>query len=190
MTTITARKFSLKEYHKLIEIGLLKEEENLELIQGEILEMAAKGTFHVVCCANLYQELVIQIRNLAIVRSQEPVSLLSKSEPEPDLVILKNKEDKYLSGHPTEKDIILIIEIADSSLKYDQEVKLPLYGEAGINNYWLFNLKDQQLESYSIPYQKRNGDYGYSKLEIYLSNQEIYLPDFNDLKLELVKIFP
>lgn len=190
MIITTPKKFSIEEYHRLTEIGFFQEDDKVELIKGEILEMAAKGTPHVVCCTKLNKELLKLINNEAIIRSQDPVSLLSGSEPEPDLVIVKNREDDYLSGHPTEKDIILIIEIADSSLKYDQEVKLPLYAEAGINHYWLFNLREQHLESYSLPYQKINGDYGYSRREIYLPNQEINLPSFNDLKLELLKIFP
>jgi Uma2 family endonuclease len=102
MTTITARKFSLEEYHKLIEIGLLKEEENLELIQGEILEMAAKGTPHRVCCTRLIRELSQVLNNKATLQCQDPILLLSKSEPEPDIVILKNRENDYLSGHPTD----------------------------------------------------------------------------------------
>jgi Uma2 family endonuclease len=190
MINTTPKKFSIEEYHRLTEIGFFQEDDKVELIRGEILEMAAKGALHVVCCTKLYKELLKLIDNKAIIRSQDPVFLLSGSEPEPDLVIVKNREDDYLSGHPTEKDIILIIEIADSSLNYDQEVKLPLYAEAGINHYWLFNLREQHLESYSLPYQEINGNYGYSKREIYLPNQTINLPNFNNLKLELTKIFP
>ncbi len=190
MKTNTNKHFSLEEYHRLTEIGFLKEDDRLELIRGEIQQMAAKGTPHRVCCTRLIRELSKLLEDGATLQCQDPILLPSSSEPEPDITILKNREDDYLSGHPTPKDIILIIEIADSSLNYDREIKLPLYAEAEINNYWLFNLVEQQLEIYTQPYQKVNGDYGYSKKEIYLPQQTVALPDFTDLILELNKIFP
>jgi Uma2 family endonuclease len=87
-------------------------------------------------------------------------------------------------------DILLVIEIADSTLKYDQETKLPLYAEAGISDYWIFNLVKNHLETYSEPYQDSQGNFGYSVKRIVLPNQAIALPCFPDMSLDLSKVFP
>lgn len=96
----------------------------------------------------LWKRLYDLVGKQAEIRVQEPI-ILSDSEPEPDVVIARQKSDNYLSAHLTAKDIILIVEIADSTLEYDREVKLSLYAEAGINNYWIFNLVDSRLEAYN-----------------------------------------
>ncbi|MEM8777452.1 MAG: Uma2 family endonuclease, partial [Cyanobacteria bacterium P01_G01_bin.49] len=95
------------------------------------------------------------------------------------------KKDNYLSSHPQVSDILLLIEIADSTLKFDREVKLPLYAEAGIIDFWLFNLIDQQLETYTQPYQTLNGSYNYRSQQIYLPDDVIHLPHFPDISLTL-----
>ncbi|MFN9560405.1 MAG: Uma2 family endonuclease, partial [Dolichospermum sp.] len=87
-------------------------------------------------------------------------------------------------------DIFLIIEVADSSLKYDQEVKLPLYAEAGISDYWIFNLMAYHLECYSDPYQDIQGKFGYRHKSIILPNESVKLPSFPELILDLTKVFP
>ncbi|WP_367274824.1 Uma2 family endonuclease [Microcoleus sp. CAWBG556] len=102
---------------------------------------AAKTTFHSVCNTLLLQELVILIARIAHLRAQEPIILsTTDSEPEPDVVIARNRDDNYLASHPESADILLVIEVSDSTLKYDQRTKLSLYAEAGITNYWIFNL--------------------------------------------------
>ncbi len=190
MTLTTAKRFSLDEYHRLAELGFFHEDDRVELIRGEIIQMAAKGTPHTTCCSNLLEELAILVAGKAKVRCQDPIILPSSSEPEPDFVIVRLRTDNYLSAHPTPLDILLVIEIADSTLKYDQETKLPLYAEAGISDYWIFNLVKNHLETYSEPYQDSQGNFGYSVKRIVLPNQAIALPCFPDLSLDLSKIFP
>jgi len=104
--------------------------------------------------------------------------------------IAQNRPDDYLSSHPTTADILLLIEIADSSLSYDKQVKLPLYAEAGISDYWIFNLLETCLECYSDPYQNSQGKFGYRLKRIFLSNETVALPNFGDLSLDLSKVFP
>jgi hypothetical protein len=116
--------------------------------------------------------------------------LSNYSEPEPDRVIAKNRDDDYLTNHPSTSDILLLIEISDSSLKYDQEVKLLLYTEANIFNYWIFNLVDNSLECYSKPYQHLQGKFGYRRKLIYLANESVNLRFFPALVLDLSKVFP
>ena len=190
MILATAKRFTIDEYHRLVELGFLTENDRVELILGEIIQIAAKGTRHSTCCSNLLEELVLLIVGKAKLQCQDPITLPSNSEPEPDFAIVRKNPDNYLSSHPNQSDVLLVIEIADSSLKYDQEVKLPLYAEAGISDYWIFNLVENHLEAYSEPYQELQGNFGYSVRRIFLPNQIVFLPIFADLSLDLSKIFP
>ncbi|MBW4578811.1 MAG: Uma2 family endonuclease [Tildeniella nuda ZEHNDER 1965/U140] len=199
-TAATPKRFTIAEYHRLTEIGFFAEDDRVELIRGEINKMAAKGTAHTTCCRNLLRELAELVVGYAELQCQDPISLPSGSEPEPDFVIVRPRSDNYLSGHPTPENILLVIEIAESSLEYDREVKRSLYAEAGITHYWIFNLIEQCLEVYSEPYQ--NGDvFNYAVRRIVLPKGTIALPEFSGLEsnglsdrsrleLLLVKIFP
>lgn len=189
MLIVTHKRFTLEEYHRLEELGFIGEDDRVELIRGEILLMAAKRTPHSVCNSLLLKELYQLIGERAIVRGQEPIILPPNSEPEPDAVIALKKAD-HLSAHPSSSDILLIIEIADSTLKYDQEVKLALYAEAGIANYWLINLVNSYLEAYNEPYQDKQGNFGYASKRIFFPSAKGSLPSFSDLSLNLSLVFP
>jgi Uma2 family endonuclease len=187
---VSKKYFSIQEYHRLFELGFFTEDERIELIRGDIIQMVAKGTRHVVCCTRLIKHLTNLLAEGAVLRCQDPISLSSNSEPEPDFAILKKRKDDYLNSHPTPKDIILIIEVADSSLTYDQTVKLPLYAESGIEHYWIFNLIDNQLETYSQPYRKASDKFDYLQKIIFLSNGTVSLPELSNTLLDLSQIFP
>lgn len=190
MTIVTPKRFTITEYHRLIELGFLTEDDQVELIRGELMQMAAKGTRHSVCNTKLYQELYELIKGKAVVRGQEPIILPHDSEPEPDVVIARGQADDYLSNHPLPENILLVIEVSDSTLKYDQNTKLELYAEAQISDYWIFNLLANQLERYTQPYQDAQGNFGYRIKQIYLRNESVTLPAFPDLSLKLVRVFP
>ncbi len=190
MDTVTAKRFSIAEYHRLGELGFFAPDERIELIRGELIIKAAKSTFHSVCNSLLLGELCTLARKKAIVRGQEPIILSNNSEPEPDVVIARNRSDNYLSSHPEPADILLVIEVSDSTLKYDQRTKLSLYAEAGIANYWIFNLVDNQLEMHSEPYQKRQGNFSYRSQNIVLQNETVVIPGFPELSLDLSLVFP
>lgn len=190
MTRPTAKRFTLDEYHHLADLGFFTENDRVELIRGELIQMAAKGTPHTTCCRNLLEELPKLVGGKATLQCQDPIVLPSNSEPEPDFAILKRRADNYLSAHPSAADVLLVIEIADSTLKYDQEVKLSLYAEAGISDYWIFNLVENHLEAYSEPYQTMQGNFGYSTKHIFLPNQSVVLPCFPDLSVDLSKVLP
>ncbi|MBD2269443.1 MULTISPECIES: Uma2 family endonuclease [Nostocales] len=189
MTLATAKRFTITEYHRLADLDFFTEDDRVELIKGEIIKMAAKGKAHSVCNTRLYRELFKLLEEKATIRGQEPI-IINDSEPEPDLVIVKNTPDDYFLNHPTPSDIFLVIEVADSSLKYDQEVKLPLYAEAGISDYWIFNLIAYHLECYCQPYQDLQGKFGYRHKSIILPNESVKLPSFPELILDLTKVFP
>jgi Uma2 family endonuclease len=190
MTLTTAKRFTIAEYHRLAELGFFAASDRIELIRGEIVNMAAKGTAHEVCITRLVRSLSKIIGDLATLRCQSPLILLADSEPEPDFTIVQNRGDDYLNAHPQASDALLVIEISDSTLKHDQEIKLRLYAEAGITNYWIFNLADNHLEAYSHPLPELNGKFTYRLKEIFLSNQQIALPGFPELFLDLSQVFP
>jgi Uma2 family endonuclease len=191
MNSVTAKRFSIAEYHRLGELGFFGLDERVELIRGELIKMAAKGRLHSFCNSLLVEELVILLTRRARVRVQDPIILsTTDSEPEPDVVIARNRSDNYLASHPEPADILLVIEVSDSTLKYDREIKLSLYAEAGISNYWIFNLVDNQLEMHSEPYQKRQGDFNYRSQRVILQNETVVIPGFPDLSLDLSLVFP
>ena len=190
MTSVTAKRFSIAEYHRLGELGFFAPDERVELIRGEIIKMASKGRLHSVCNSLLLRELYPLLGKRAMLRGQEPIILSADSEPEPDVAIARNRSDNYLSSHPEPADILLVIEVSDSTLKYDQKTKLSLYAEAGISNYWIFNLVDIQLEMHSEPYQKQQGSFGYQLQRVVLPNGVVVIPGFPDLSLDLSSVFP
>lgn len=189
MTTITAKRFTIAEYHRLAELGFFGEDDRVELIRGEIVQMAAKGKRHSTFNRRLIRELSKLLGVRATLQSQDPIIIPEYSEPEPDIAILRNREDDYINAHPSPADTLLLIEIADSTLSDDQKVKLPLYAEAGISDYWIFNLVENCLESYSESYQVQD-KFGYRRKLIFLSNEIVALPCFPDLSLDLSKVFP
>lgn len=191
MTLATAKRFTIEEYHRLIDLGIFQESDRLELIEGEIVNMVSKGKPHAVCCSRLNRELLNLVGDRAIIRCQDPILLPNYSEPEPDFAIVRDRDDNYLTDHPAPEDILLLIEIADSSLQYDREVKLNLYAQHNIVHYWIFNLLENQLEVYSNPYQKsQSNNFDYRQKQIFLPNESVQLPNLTDAILDLAKIFP
>jgi Uma2 family endonuclease len=190
MAIATVKKFTIEDYHRLTQLGFFQENDKVELIRGELIEMAAKGTPHSVCETRLERELYKLIGERATLRGQQPIILSSYSEPEPDRVIVQNRADDYLSSHPQTEDILLLIEISDSSLEYDQTTKLSVYAENNIADYWIFNLVEYCLECYREPYQNLKGQFGYRNKSIYLPNESVTLPCFSDVILNLTKVFP
>jgi Uma2 family endonuclease len=190
MTVATAKRFSIAEYDRLAELGFFDSDARFELIRGEIIKMAAKGRLHSVCNSVLFGELYVLMARRACVRGQEPIILPTDSEPEPDVVIARHRSDNYVSSHPETADILLVIEVSDSTLKYDRSTKLSLYAESGISDYWIFNLVDIQLEMYSEPSQKQTGGFDYRVKRVVLPNEVVVIPGFPELSLDLSAVFP
>ncbi|MBL1175569.1 Uma2 family endonuclease [Pantanalinema sp. GBBB05] len=188
MSSVMTKRFTVDDYHRLIELGFIKEGDRIELIRGELVQMVAKGTSHSSCNTRLLYELLPLLGDRAIVRHQDPVTLPRHSEPEPDFAIVKVRSDRYRSAHPQPKDILLIIEVSDSTLTYDQTTKLSVYAEHQIPDYWIVNLVANQLECYSQPYRTPSDEYGYRLKQIALPNETIALPSFEDLRLNLAAV--
>jgi Uma2 family endonuclease len=148
---LPARPIRVEEYHGMGEAGIFAPDERLELIEGEVVEMAPIGTRHAACVTRLGNLLGHMLFGRAIVSTQNPVVLSDLSEPQPDLAVLRLRENYYAAAHPRPEDILLLIEVADSSIDYDRGVKLPLYARHGVPEIRLIDLNASQLEVYRDP---------------------------------------
>lgn len=157
---LTYHEWTVSDYHKLAEIGLLSEK-RVELISGEIIDMSPVGKLHAATVKAIAKLLWDKIGDQAVVSVQDPIIINELSEPEPDLAILKPKENFYADQLPKASDVLLIIEVADTTLAKDRQVKIPLYSEAQIPEYWIINLTDKVLERYTEP---KEGDFALRRL--------------------------
>lgn len=141
--------WTVDEYELMIEKGVLTGDDRVELIRGEIVQMAPIGPRHAVCVRRLDDLFHDLLQKTVIVSVQSPVRLPDDSEPQPDLALLRRRPDEYAGGHPTAEDILLLIEVSDTTLATDRAAKVPLYAEAGIAEVWLVNLENDGVEVYS-----------------------------------------
>jgi Uma2 family endonuclease len=149
--TVIKRRFTADEYQRMGQVGILSEDDRVELIDGEVVAMTPIGSRHNACVNHGTRTLVRAAGEDAIVQSQGSVRLGPHSEPQPDLVVLRSRTDFYASHLPGANDILVIIEIADSSIEYDRDVKGRVYAESGILEYWLSDLNTNLLWRYSSP---------------------------------------
>ena len=148
---IERRWFSVSEYERMIEAGILSEDDRLELIEGDIVKMSPIGRSHAACVNRLNAFFNRLAGKDALVSVQNPVHLNDFSEPQPDVALLKPRGDFYSQSHPTPADVLLIVEVADTSVETDRTVKVPLYGRAMIAEVWLVDLSGEVIETYALP---------------------------------------
>lgn len=149
------RRFTVDDYYAMAHAGILHEDDRVELIEGEIIEMAAIGSHHAACVDRLTRLLVRQAGEDAVVRVQNPVRLSDLSEPQPDLALLRPRTDFYAERHPLPPDTMLVIEVSHATLGYDRGVKLPLYARTGIPELWIVNLEERVVEVHADPAEGR-----------------------------------
>ena len=142
---------TINHFQKMIERGIFEEDEHIELIEGELIAMAPIGPDHSSKTRKLNRQFSQKIGDLALVDMQNPIVLDDHSEPEPDLALLRPRDDFYETANPTAKDVLLLVEVADSSLNYDKKTKIPLYARQGIPEVWLINVPNRQVEIYLKP---------------------------------------
>src|SRR5438034_4682131 len=142
--------FTVEMYHKLGELGVFHEDDRVELINGQIVPMTPIGDAHASCVRRLIGLLSRRCAERAIVDVQNPVVLGDVDCPQPDITLLQPRADGY-RVHPRSHDILLVVEVADSSLAYDREVKIPLYAEAGIREAWVVDLNAETISVYRDP---------------------------------------
>lgn len=152
MTDPTRRLFTVTEYHAMGEAGILTPEERLELIEGEIYRMPRIESGHAGCVNRLVNVLnsLVEGRG-AIVASQNPVTLDDFSETQPDIALLRWREDFYADSHPRPEDVVLLIEVAETSPGFDRRVKAPLYARKGVGELWVVDLATRSVEVLTRP---------------------------------------
>jgi len=152
-STVTRHRISVDDYYRMGEVGILRQDTRLELIEGDIIDMAPIGSVHAGTVKRLAKLFMNTVGNSSIVSVQDPVRLDAYSEPQPDIALLRPREDYYRDAHPQSGDVLLIVEVAETSLAYDQGTKVPLYARHGIPEVWVLDVRSNQLHIYRQPEQ-------------------------------------
>ena len=180
---LVRHKFTVAQYHQMAVNGILSPSDRLELINGEIIEMSPIGIRHASCVRRSINLLARKLGDLAIVDAQDPVKLNDSSEPQPDIALLRPRDDFYSTAHPQPQDIFLLIEVADTTIASDRAVKVPLYANSGIPELWLIDLNNQTIEVYYEPIGDR-----YKYMQQFQAGQTIYLQSFPNIRFEVNEI--
>ncbi len=179
------RRFTVAEYHAMADAGILTEQDRVELLDGEIIVMPPIGNRHQSGTDRINAAMGADLRGRAIVRIQGPVRLDDGSEPQPDATLLRWRDDFYETGHPGPADVLLLIEVSDSTLELDRNEKLRLYANAGIPEVWIGNLRDRRIEAYTEP-----NDGAYAKVRNFEIGDSISPQHFPDISLPVERIIP
>jgi Uma2 family endonuclease len=150
-TEAIRRPFTVEEYDRMIEVGILGKEDHVELIDGEIVEMSPIGLRHAACVDRATMLLAPALVGKAIVRTQGPIRLSDYSKPQPDLILLEPRKDYYAAAAPITRDALLVIEVSDTSIRYDRGSKLKVYARAGVSEVWIEDLTTDTLWVFREP---------------------------------------
>ena len=148
---LTRRRFTVDEYFAMTDAGILKREDHVELIEGDIIQMTPIGSRHAACVSRLTRLLAEQAGEDAILRVQSPMLLSDLSAPEPDFLLALPRPDHYAAEHPRPEDVLLIIEVAHTTLAYDRGTKLALYAAAKVPEVWIVDVDGHAVEVYKRP---------------------------------------
>lgn len=181
---IVRYKLDVDAYHRMAGVDVFGPEDRVELIDGELIDMAPIGIGHAASVDGLNRTLVIACGDRAVVSVQNPVRLDRLNEPQPDFTVSRPRADSYWTGRPGPADILLLIEIADSSLRFDRTIKLPLYARAGVPELWIVDLKRRILDAYRQP----EGD-GYAEMTSYGPEDTIGLELAPEITMTLSRAF-
>lgn len=144
------RLFTVDEFVRMAQADVFRPDDRLELLEGEILQMTPIGSAHAACVARL-THIFSRLADRAVLFVQNPVRLSERSLPQPDLALLRPREDFYAAAHPGPSDVLLLVEVADTTLAYDRDVKVPLYAQAGIAEVWVVDLEGRVVWVYREP---------------------------------------
>ena len=178
------RLWTVRDYHRMVEAGILHPDERVELIEGQIIRMSPKGTAHEAAITRLERILRKQLGDRVIIRLQSPIQLNDHSEPEPDVAVVQPDPLDYEDHHPTPLEAYLLIEVADSSFKFDCETKARLYARSGIADYWVLDVKHRQLHVFRSPNQD-----GYQDHDTLGETERLALLSFSDITVSVAEMF-
>jgi Uma2 family endonuclease len=180
----TRAKLTLDQYHKMIDAGILVDRK-IEFIEGELIEMAPEKPIHSGSGNILFKRLYDNLRDRATVRFNSPITL-SNSEPEPDIVVAKLRENEYIDHHPYSEDIYLVVEVSNSSLEYDLTEKSRIYARAGIPEYWVVDVQNKKIFLFSEIDELTNDNYKKVREVMQGSISPMIFPE---VLIELIDIF-
>ena len=182
---VAVRLFTASEYQWMADIGLLGEDERIELIEGRIVKMAPKNVNHALATSRANRVFHRRLGKQIDVCMQDPILLNNRSEPKPDIVLVVPSDERYLEHHPLPDDIFLVLEIAESSLTYDRDVKCPLFAQNSIRQFCLLNLQTRELEDYREPSPD-----GYRSKYTYTADESFSLVAFPKVSSKVSDLLP
>jgi len=180
----TRMRISTDRYQMMVAAGVLTKYDRIELIEGDMLDMAPMGTQHSAITSRLHELFVLSLSRSATIVSGGPVNLGEFSEPQPDLMLLKRRADFYGGKIPGAADVLLLIEVSDSSLAFDQSVKLDLYARYGVSEYWVVDVEGKRVVIYREP-----GPKAYLRTLQFTAADIVAPQAFPDVKIAVGEIF-
>ena len=174
----------MDDYHAMTRAGILSEDDRVELVEGEIVVMSPVGSRHAACVDILAEFLIRAVDHRTSIRVQSPICLDESTELEPDLCVLVRRDDAYSESLPQPEDVLLVIEVSDTTRDYDRRVKAPLYARHGIREYWLVDLGSRTVEAHRAP-----GPEGYGERSTYEGSERLEAPGV-EVDLEVRRLFP
>ena len=185
-TTISAparRRFTVAEYYAMADAGILSENDRVELLDGDVIVMPPIGDWHAASVKLFNNTMVPALRGRAMIAVQDPVRLDDDSEPQPDVMLLQWRDDFYRNGHPGPADVLLLIEVADSSVEFDRTVKLAAYARAGIPEVWIVARAERRIEAYAEPAGNE-----YATVRCFGPGETVAPQAFPDITLEVNRV--
>lgn len=179
------RRFTVAEYRQMAEAGILDPDEPVELLDGEIVQMSPIGSRHLSAVGRTTRAFFKALGDRAFISTQNPIDTDEFGEPEPDVALLRPSPDDYASAVPTGADVLLLVEVADSSLLKDRQVKLGIYASAGVPEVWIENLVDDMIEVYTDPTPG-----GYRTVRLARRGESIRPTAFPDVELRVDELLP
>ncbi|HVH68119.1 MAG TPA: Uma2 family endonuclease [Gemmatimonadales bacterium] len=155
---LTTHRFTVAEYQRMGEAGVFREDDRVELIDGQVVEMSPIGPRHAACVDRLTRVFSQRLGDRAVVRVRSPIVLGRHAAPQPDVTLLQPPIERYAEAHPEARDTLLVIEVADTTADYDRSVKVSLYARAGIAEVWLVDLEAHSIELSRTPKGGRYSD--------------------------------
>lgn len=175
--------FTVDDYHRMLAAGILTEDDRVELIKGEIIAMAPVGPHHAYSVKGLNNLLAEGLGERAVVGIQDPITVGEYAEPQPDVSVARPPRTRYTEAHPTPADLLLVIEVSDTTILYDRETKVPLYARAGIPEVWIVDLEARRIEAYREPTPN-----GYHILRYFYPGETIAPSAFPDVTLPVDEV--
>lgn len=176
-------RFTVDEYYRMFETGVLPEDARVELINGDVLKMPPIGSHHNGAVDGFTEVLPELLGRRASIRIQGSLRVGVHGGPQPDVLVLRRRDDRYRTANPSAADVLLVVEVSESTLNHDRNVKGPMYAAAGILDYWIVNLVDRHIEVYRDPSPD-----GYTSIEVKQRGDSIQLLAFPDVSIAVTNI--